>query len=222
MANSLGAWFRRQSVARKLMTTVLTTSGVTLMAACTVFATYDYLNSRSRLVRDVTMLADIVGTNSTAAVTFTDATSAADTLSATAVNEHILDARLFTRDGKLLATYVRHDLPGSFDLAEHRTSPGFAAFTRFEGNHLRVVRPILLNQEIIGSIVLESDTSEVWTRLGRFAIIAAGTLFGAFLIAFALSRTTARLIFDPIARIGQDERPVSERHLLDPDRGRRL
>ena len=107
MFNSLGTWFRRQSVARKLTTTALITSGVTLMAACTVFATYDYVNSRSRLVRDVTMLADIVGTNSTAALTFKDATAAADTLRATAVNEHILDARLFTRDGTLLATYLR-------------------------------------------------------------------------------------------------------------------
>ena len=56
------------------------------------------------------MLADIVGTNSTAALTFKDAAAAAETLRATAVNEHILDARLFTRDGTLLATYMR---PGS-------------------------------------------------------------------------------------------------------------
>ncbi len=107
MFNSLGTWFRRQSVERKLTTTALTTSGVTLVAACTVFATYDYINSRARLVRDVTMLADIVGTNSTAALTFKDATAAAETLRATAVNEHILNARLFTRDGALLATYMR-------------------------------------------------------------------------------------------------------------------
>ena len=67
MLNRLNTWFRRKSVTRKLSTTVLTTSGVTLMAACAVYATCDYVNSRSRLVRDVTMLADIIGTNSTAA-----------------------------------------------------------------------------------------------------------------------------------------------------------
>ena len=33
MFNSLDTWFRRQSVARKLMTTALSTSGVALMAA---------------------------------------------------------------------------------------------------------------------------------------------------------------------------------------------
>src|ERR1700724_2410951 len=75
MFNSLDTWFRNQSVARKLTSTALTNSGVTLLAACMVFATYDYTSMRSRLVGDVTMLADIVETNSTAALTFKDATA---------------------------------------------------------------------------------------------------------------------------------------------------
>jgi two-component system sensor histidine kinase/response regulator len=200
MVSSLGSWFRRQSVARKLTTTVLITSGITLMATCTVFAIYDYLNLRLRLVRDVTMLADIVGTNSTAALTFRDATAAADTLRATGVNEHILAARLFTTDGTLLATYLRPAMASSA-APEDVTPPGAGALARFEGSRLRVVRPILLNHEIIGSIVVESDTTEVWTRVARFVAIVAGTLFGAFWIALGLSRTTARLIFNPIARL---------------------
>jgi signal transduction histidine kinase/ActR/RegA family two-component response regulator/HPt (histidine-containing phosphotransfer) domain-containing protein len=196
---SYNTWFRRQSMARKLTTTALVTSGASLAAACTVFATYDYLTSRSRLVRDVTVLADIVGINSAAAVTFRDVVAARDTLRATAVNGHILDAHLFTADGRLLATYTRPDVsPSSADRA-----PGAAdgSSARFQGGHLRVVRPISLDGEPIGHIAVESDTTEVWTRLGRFAAIVAATLFGAFWIAFALSRTTARLIVAPIVRL---------------------
>jgi signal transduction histidine kinase/CheY-like chemotaxis protein len=201
MFNSLGTWFRRQSMARKLTTTALTTSGLTLLTACAVLATYDYVTSRSRLVRDVTMLADIVGTNSTAALTFLDASVAADTLRATSVNEHILDARLFTRDGAVLATYVRPGLAWSRVVPNHDGRPNPAAVAVFEGHHLRVVRPIAFNGELVGSISVESDTTEVWSRLGRFAAIVAGTLFASFWIAFGLSRKTARLLFDPIARL---------------------
>src|SRR4051812_15250720 len=129
-------------MARKLTTTALVTSGASLLAACTVFATYDYLNSRSRLVRDVTVLADIVGVNSAAALTFKDAAAARDTLRATAVNEHILDAHLFTTDGRLLATYTRADLPQpSPGPAPALTAPEAPA-SRFEDGRLRVVRPI--------------------------------------------------------------------------------
>ena len=95
MFTSLATWFRRQPVRRKLTATVLSTSAVTLIAGCVVFATYDYIDARSRLVRDVTLLADMLGTNSIAPLTFNDATAAAETLRATAVNEHIESARLY-------------------------------------------------------------------------------------------------------------------------------
>ena len=80
----------------------------------------------------------------------------------------------------------------------------------FERGRLRVVRPIAFNREIIGSIAVESDMTEVWTRLARFVAIVGATLFGAFWIALGLSRTTARLIFDPIARLIEVTRLVRD------------
>src|SRR5258708_9160839 len=187
MVSRLGTWYRRQSVGRNLTTTASITSGVTLMAACTVFAPYDYTTQRWRLVRDVTMLADIVGINSTAALTFNDAAAAADTLRATAVNEHIIEARLFTRDGVVIATYARRGAPSSAASPKSPSRTRVEASALFEGSRLRIVRPISFNGETIGSIVVDSDTSEFWTRLAQFAAIAVATLLGAFCIAFGLS-----------------------------------
>jgi signal transduction histidine kinase/CheY-like chemotaxis protein len=201
MPSSPATWFRHQSVARKLTTTVLITTGITLMAACAVFAIYDYVNLRARLVRDVTMLADIVGTNSTAALTFNDTEAATETLRATAINEHVLDARLFTSDGTLLATYLRPGKPAIEPVSTDARRTSVDAVAVFEGNRLRVVRPITLNRETIGTIEVESDTTELWTRAVRFVTILAGTLFGAFWIALGLSHVTTRLIFRPIARL---------------------
>jgi hypothetical protein len=96
MPRNLGAWFRRQSVGRKLTAGAVFASGVALVVASAVFVTFDYYTQRTRLARDVTMLADIVGTNSTAALTFADAAAAAETLRAVHVNSHILSARLVT------------------------------------------------------------------------------------------------------------------------------
>jgi signal transduction histidine kinase/DNA-binding response OmpR family regulator len=202
MFTSLASWFRRQPVTRKLTTTVLSTSGVTMIAACVVFATYDYLDARSRLVRDVTLLADLLGTNSIAPLTFKDATAAGETLRSTAVNAHILDAQLFLPDGTLLASYFRDGVPSTQTATRHEhPSLGPGPVAMFEEDHLRVIRPIVLDRVVIGSISVESDTVETWTRAKRFVAIAAGALFGAFWIALALSRWTARLIFDPIARL---------------------
>ena len=200
MPNSLGAWFHRQSLGRKLTTAAVMTTGITLIAASAIFVTYDYLTQRASLVRDVTMLADIVGTNSTAALTFADADAAADTLGATAVNHHILDARLYTLDGTLLATYRRQDLPPGRTGPE-RLGPGLGAGARFEEDHLHVTRPISLNGEVIGTIVVESDITEVWSRITRFLTIVAATLFLAFWLVLGISKATVRVIFGPIARL---------------------
>ena len=201
MLSSLGTWFRRQTLARKLTTTALTTSGVTLIAACSVFVTYDYVTLRSRLVRDVTMLADIVGSNSTAALTFSDRTAAADILQATAVNEHIVSVTLLAADDSVLATYMRPGVPSGSLLPGRTKGTHGQSVALFEGDRLRVQRTISFKNELIGSITVESDTSEVSTMVRRFLLIVAGTLLGAFWIAFVLSRATARLIVSPIARL---------------------
>ena len=107
MTKRLARWFRRQPVRRKLTATILSTSAATLITGCVVFAAYDYIDARSRLVRDVTLLADMLGTNSIAPLTFNDATAAAETLRASAVNEHIESARLYMPNGALLASYTR-------------------------------------------------------------------------------------------------------------------
>jgi len=207
-------WLRRQSVARKLTSMVLTTSGLTLVIACTVFAVYDYATSRSRLVRDVTMLADIVGNNSMAALTFSDATAARETLRAMSTNEHIFDARLFTAKGVLLATYAREEEAGTVASHLHLRSPA-AEGAFFEDGLLRVARVIVFSDEVVGSIELESDTAEIWTRLGRFAAIVAATSFGAVWIAFVLSRISARLIHTPIVQLIEVARVVRDSSQYD-------
>ena len=222
MFNSLGTWFRRQSVARKLTTTALTTSGVTLMAACTVFATYDYVNSRSRLVRDVTMLADIVGTNSTAALTFKDAAAAAETLRATAVNEHILDARLFTRDGTLLATYVRPGVAGDRALPDDATPAGRRAGRRVRGQPpARRAADFARTTRSSAASRWSPTPTEVWTRLARFAAIVAGTLFGAFWIALRAVAHDRAADFRPDRAAHRGDAPGARRRPLRRPRRRR-
>ena len=200
MSASLSLWFRRQPVRRKLTTAVLSISGVTMVAVCVVFAAYDYLDARARLVRDVTLLADVIGTTSIAPVTFTDAAAANDTLRAAAVNGHIVTVQLFLPDGRLLASYAR---PGSTlpRQADGPTRPAPAAGAMYIADVLRVVRPVVLDHDQVGTISVTSDTSEISASAQRFAAIAGGALFGAFWIALWLSRATARLIFTPIARL---------------------
>ena len=63
--------------------------------------------------------------------------------------------------------------------------------------------------------MVESDTTELLARLGRFAIIFAVTLSGLFWIALGLARGAARLIYTPIARLIDVARLVRDSRRYD-------
>jgi hypothetical protein len=134
-------------------------------------------------LRKIPTLADVAATHSTAAVTLTDAVAAAETLRVTAIHPHSLDARLCTLDGGQFATYLGAALEECVVTREDAVPPGVDAMAMFEANHLRVVWPIALNGHTIGRITVEPDTTEVWTRLAPFMLLAAATLFVGFWIA---------------------------------------
>jgi two-component system, sensor histidine kinase and response regulator len=210
MVNQLRLWFARQRLAHKLTAVVLMVSGVTLVVACTALLIYDYSASRVRLVREVTTLADVIGSNSTGALAFGDARAAAETLATASVDGHIISARLFTRDGVQLAAYAREQAtkPYPYDSALLRHPAPMAAFAGFR---LHVLRPIVLGQEAVGGIAVESDTREIWSRLAGFSLAVALVMFGTIWIAFGLSRATARLTCGPIERLIAVTRRVRER-----------
>jgi two-component system, sensor histidine kinase and response regulator len=201
MINNIHLWFTRQRMAHKLTAVVLMVSGVTLAAACAVLLIYDYSASRLRLVRDVTTLADVVGSNSTGALAFGDTKAAEETLRSASVDGHVVSARLFRRDGTQLAAYTNDQKPArpfTFDQSLLR-NPEPAS--RFAGMHLYVLRPVMLGGEVVGSIAVESDTRDIWSRLARFGIAVAVVMFATIWVAFWLSRVTARITCGPIERL---------------------
>src|SRR5260370_38314346 len=82
-------WFRDLPIARKLVTIGVVTSATTVLAACVAILAYDVASSNGRLARAGSLLADVVGSNSTAAIAFKDPVSAKEILGAVASNEHL-------------------------------------------------------------------------------------------------------------------------------------
>ena len=82
MAMDVRRWFQDLPLARKLITIGVATTASTLLVACVTILAYDISSSRVRLAREVELLADVVGANSTAAVAFRDQTTAGEILSA--------------------------------------------------------------------------------------------------------------------------------------------
>src|SRR5262245_44708193 len=104
---SLSTWYTRLSLARKLTGIGVVTSTVSLVVAAAILMAFDLSNARNRLVADTGMLSDVVGTNVTAAITFADTKGATEIVGSVVVNDDIISAAVWARDGTLIARFDR-------------------------------------------------------------------------------------------------------------------
>ena len=107
------------SIRQKLQTIVMATSAAALLVASVVFALFDRSTFLRAKTQDLSAAAKMVGSNSTAALSFGDAQSAGEILSALQAKQNVIHACIYNKDGEVFASYSR-------DAARQRflSSPG--------------------------------------------------------------------------------------------------
>ena len=140
-------WFQDLSIRRKLVILFVALGCLTAIAVSVPMGIYDYAASRRAMARDLTILADVLAQNSSAALTFHDSEAAKDALQALRAEPNITIACIYTIDGKPLAIYVRDRL-GSAVVAPPPETPS----VRFQDDRLIAFRKIELAGETIGTL----------------------------------------------------------------------
>ena len=169
----------RLSLGGQLTIFNMATSGVALLLACLALFAYDSASARKALLSDAGTLAVVIAENSPAAVAFEDVKAATGLLRSAALNPHVRNA-MIVRRGIPFARYSRSgiaaDMRWEGPLADAAiTGHGAEAFGP---ESLKLVRPIKLDQELIGAIYLESDLESLRLRRNQFTVITALVLLG--------------------------------------------
>jgi uncharacterized membrane protein affecting hemolysin expression len=99
--------FRDLSIRRKLTLTVMITTCTAILLACGAFFAFDIHALRQSRMHDLETLAEVLGSNSTAALTFNDPAAAREVLQSLSAKEHVMAACLYRSDGAMFATFVR-------------------------------------------------------------------------------------------------------------------
>ncbi|MFN2510575.1 MAG: ATP-binding protein [Pyrinomonadaceae bacterium] len=196
--------FRDLSIKRKLTAMMMIISVTALLLSCALFIIYDQIFSRRAMVQELNSLAQIVGSNSTAAITFNDQNSATEILSALSARPNIMSACLYSQDGKRFAFYIR---PGQ-SAASSPSSPR-ADGSQFSKDRLELFHSIQLDSETVGTLYLESDLEELRTRLLRYSGIVGLILLASSLLTFLLSTRLQRVISKSIVGLATTARIVS-------------
>ncbi len=205
--------FNDWPIQRKLTGMALFSTGLALLLVLAAFVVNDMMTLRHMIEARMTVLADVIGTNSTAALTFRDQKAAIETLAALRQAPRITFAEIYTADRHAFASYTRGDQTSRQATTDH-TAPsvelGDARQSRLTDHLLEQTAPISMDGQLVGWILLQSDLDEMDQRLTQSAVIALAIFLISGLAALTVSRRLQRAITDPLLRLVATTRTVSE------------
>jgi two-component system, sensor histidine kinase and response regulator len=208
----------RHSITSKLHAIIMLCVTAALALSSTTIGLYEFVGQRAWLTREISTQAQIIASNSTAALSFSDRDSAAELLRGLMDEPSIVAARLVLPGGINFAEYVR---PGQSPRCVE-TPPAFSG-SCFTQGRLVVDQPILLAGQTIGTLLVEADLTEMYLRMLHYVILSAASLLAATLLAFILATRLKRVISDPILNLARvvgvvrSERDYSIRAVRDSD-----
>ncbi len=159
----------------------------------------------SALESQLSALAEVIGSNTTAALEFEDASAAAEALGSLRAQPHIVEACIYTRNGEVLAKYAAAGSSPNFVPPAPQADLERLALAR----NVIVFRRIRLNGGVIGTVYLESDILQLEAHTRRLLATMFGLILVSLVAASALSSRLQRSVSGPILDLAWTAQKVS-------------
>jgi signal transduction histidine kinase len=195
------------SINAKLKLLVLLASGSALALSCLAFVINDVRMIRSSTVAQLSALATVLGSNSTAALTFDDPDTARELLKALSLQPSIVSGSIYDGAGKPFALY---ESTAGVAVPPLRSSQAGSEFTA--AGFLDLWEPIMQQREQVGTICLRASMDELHGQLLRYAQITILVLFVSLAAAFLLSSRWQATISQPILDLAETAQRISAEH----------
>ncbi len=196
----MSLWSNR-SVRTKLSLATMAACAAALAMVSGGVVLNELFSVRAQLTARIQSVGDVIAATSRPAVQFTDAAAAAEALTALKGDASIEGARIELPNGTVLATY------GSPMAANTRAvSDGVEQSDR----SLIVSRPIVLNNDVIGTLRVQGSLRIVEQRLRNYAAILAPVVALAGFVAYVFAWFLQRSISGPILRLSAVASSVTE------------
>jgi signal transduction histidine kinase/CheY-like chemotaxis protein len=211
---------RNLSLKTKLTAMMVLTSSAVLLLASLALVAGELIRLRANMSENLSTLADVLGTNCAVALTFNDPRAAEETLRALTAVRSVLTARIEDKRGDVFATYSPDD-----GIAQSGRSAGPMRVRRpsvgsekdekrvlafLFGETIEVSKPILLDGERIGNVIIKSDMQEFHTRLKWYGTVLVLGMLVFIFIAYVLSLILQRVVSKPISDLVDAMKHVSE------------
>lgn len=196
-------WFRNLSIRRKLTLIIISVSAVVLLISTLTNFINEYWSRRAGLIQEISTIAEIVGRNSDASILFEDPARAQSILESLSAKAEIESAFIFKENRELFAAYpngATTTLPEPLRLDAPIEM----------GDRIRLIRSIAAEDTTIGYIVVNASLANFYSQLAVLIGVAATIFGGSLIIALIISAWMQRVVSNPIAKLAQSMKLVSE------------
>lgn len=191
------------SVRAKLLGVAALASIVAVLLATAAFAARDSAVFRRQKLEDLTTQAQMLGSISSAALTFDDPKAAGEYLATLKARPDIKEAVLYGADGRPFATYRRKGADEPFPAVEGDNY-------RYAGDDLLLFRRVMQGGELLGTVHLRASLG-LRQRLTRSLSILLAVGVCALGLALLLAAGLAGMLSRPLLEVAQVARGVVER-----------
>jgi signal transduction histidine kinase/DNA-binding response OmpR family regulator len=192
-------WSKDFSIRNKLILAMVVTSSFGSVVSAAAFFWYGALSARSDLRHEISIITDVVAAHSTAALAFSDAKAASQTLQALRMDGRIVGAVLSDPSGKALATYGDNSFPARTPGAAVLASPAAVI----------VFRPVRFDNELVGYLAIKASTKEISARIDRNLILSVSVLLLCLVVGTFAAVRLAAIVAGPIMRLAATAGSIS-------------
>ena len=185
-----------------LLVLVITVSALALSASGLVI--YDLRLYERQVSADINGQAEVLARAAAPALQFNDQKSAEQDLSIMQVRPRVLAAALYSRDGRVFATYVK---PGESP-PPPPAAPGNEGYA-IEGGELLLFKPVVEGGERVGTVYLRAQY-QPFDRLKDYLTILFAVMVASLAVAALLSGWLQNAITGPVLDMAQVSRQVMQ------------
>jgi signal transduction histidine kinase/CheY-like chemotaxis protein len=196
-------WLSGLSLKYKLQAIMMATVAAALLMVCGLMFISEMANRRSDVREKLEILAQMIGQNSVAALSFGDQDSGHNLLQSLETQPGIIAAGLYTADGRLFTDYRRLD-----DEVAMPAQAGRAGFELSNGR-LALWQPVVWNGQTVGMVYLQPDMQKLGERLRHSLWMILVVFLASSAVAFLIAARLQRLISDPIIHLAQTAKAVT-------------
>jgi PAS domain S-box-containing protein len=196
-------WLKASTIKRKLTLIIMLTCSVALVLACGAILVFEHAGTKQLLKHNTQVMGNVIGANSSAALSFKDKAAAKETLGALRAEPYVLSACLYNREGEVFATYYRDGVK------ETAPPPVGEEGLTFSATTLNHFHKIMLDGEIIGTVLIQSDLRLIRERLRTYLGIIGCVMASAAIVALLLSLWLQKLISGPIMHLADTANEVA-------------